>query len=223
MRTSPGPVLNGGLNLSMATNSDSGTSQEQDIESENRSLREEIARLQKELAENQLMLDQVLADYINSQCTIQEKNCLLDLKDEEILLLRENRIFPTEGPRLGPGIEGSRTQRTKQQQTEQRDAALRLEIDRLEAELAEEKRILVEMRDEWASAEARLEEAQQRCASLESQLQSEEKMRSEVSNNEAKVKELQDLVHFFKRNSERNSKRVTELTEKLEALTGAEC
>jgi hypothetical protein len=35
---------------------------------------------------------------------------------------------------------------------------------------------------------------------------------------ETKVKELQDLVDFFKRNSERNSKQVRELIDKLNGV-----
>ena len=236
--------------LSGAVDLSAGEPDRQRFGGEDAALKEELAQLRQELHDIQHMLDRVLADYIDTQASLEEKSRLLTEKGQLISRLEagkglcENRASEhsaNEAHELSLSIQASREQDTILRQLRDDKSRLESALGQYELRLAEEEAGRQAAEQSLATETQRGDSLETKVAALQAKVEANARdgkaatfgaennlaraagvglggrMGAEAGQ-EVKVKELQGLVDFFKRNSERSARRVKELTRELEEL-----
>ena len=132
---------------SSAVSTSAGEPRHQQFGGEDAALKEELAQLRQELHDIQHMLDRVLADYIDTQASLDEKSRLLTEKGQLILRLEagkglcENRASEhsaNEAHELSLSFQASREQDTNIRQLWNDERGLEVTAREYESRLAEE-------------------------------------------------------------------------------------
>ncbi|KAK0714522.1 hypothetical protein B0H67DRAFT_578366 [Lasiosphaeris hirsuta] len=215
---------NGTLSTSITCRGDSKRPSPQPNDNRNNTTNDnkELINLSQQLRVKQSALDRVLTDFIHAQAELETKAQLLAEREAQIANLEEM---------VAKMRTGSDSWEARTLEAEQRGADLKANLDRIQTERTIElQRCEQETWDAVREASLlRLEGAEKDFLIKELQRKHKDAQESAMlaggdrriveAESETRIKELQGLVNFFKRNSEKNSKLVCELTEKIQELT----